>query len=213
MHNDSALLQGKINLGRSINYFFLFMRGSIMKHLILALFLVGIFLAGCSDLNNSTVPVGTQSTVQKIKMPAPSSLSVETVFSVSERIVGNIGGDVELEGFYSTSTGEVTIEASLDVPTGAYDGAKVLSIVNEGQFVEVDLSPTMVFDAPVLLTIRMEGLDLSDVNPAQVNFLYFADDGSTEAVTYDNLIVDVENGILAVVNAQLNHFSRYGFAK
>ncbi|MBZ0200670.1 MAG: hypothetical protein K8H86_12435 [Ignavibacteriaceae bacterium] len=184
-----------------------------MKQLIFTLFLAGVFFAGCSDFNNTTIPANSQSTVQKIKMPAPKNLSVETTFTVSERIAGNFGGELLLDGFYPSTTGDVMIEAELIVPSGAYSGEKVLSISNEGQFVEVSLDPSMQFDAPVLLSVRMDGLDLSDVNPETIQFLYFADDGSTESVTYDELIVDVENGILGVRNAQLTHFSRYGFAK
>ncbi len=184
-----------------------------MKHLIFTLFLAGIFFAGCSDFNSSNVPANSQSTVQKVKMPSPKNLSIETVFTVSKNIVGNIGGELLLDGAYASTSGTVTIDAELNVPGGAYKGSKVLAISNVGEYVEVSLNPSMQFDSPVLLSVRMEGLDLSDVSPEQIQFLYFADDGSTEPVVYDQLIVDVQNGILEVQNAQLNHFSRYGFAK
>ena len=55
------------------------------------------------------------------------------------------------------------------------------------------------------------GLDLSGVNPANVDFVYLNNDGTIEQIIYENLEVIVSQGCLRVSNAYLPHFSRYGF--
>lgn len=183
-----------------------------MKKLLFSFVLSVFFLVGCSDYNSTVPTEKVQHKVKKIEMPQKANLSVENTFSAQELIVGNLGGDLELVGSYETADGTVNVYASVVFPSGSFNGARVISVVNDGAYVEVDLSPSMNFNREVYLNVRMTGLNLSGVNPADVGFYYFGDDGSVEAVPNDQIIVDVENGILEVVNARLTHFSRYGFA-
>ncbi len=69
----------------------------------------------------------------------------------------------------------------------------------------------MVFNTPVQYTLTVSGLDLTGVNPDSLDFVYVAQNGSITGVEYDAITANVATGTLAVVNAQLEHFSRYGF--
>lgn len=178
------------------------------------IFLAGIIFYGCSSNSPVNPEAGKNFSYQKIKMPQPKDLRVETELVDQERIVGNLGGDLEIVGSYESIDGEVTVQAELIVPAGSYKGAKVLTLKHEGFYVDVELSPHMNFDSPVYLNVTMTGVDLSDISdPSELEFVYFAEDGSIEEVSYSSMTVDLENGVLQVVNAQLNHFSRYGWAK
>jgi hypothetical protein len=55
------------------------------------------------------------------------------------------------------------------------------------------------------------GVDLSNVNPANVKFVYLSTDGNYYQPVCDYIAVDKQSGKLQIVNAQLPHFSRYGF--
>ena len=78
-----------------------------------------------------------------------------------------------------------------------YGGAQFLP---EGEFYE-----------PALYNVTFMGIDLTNVNPSTLDFVYINNDGTIEPIDYDNLAVDVSSGFLNVTNAKLNHFSRYGF--
>jgi hypothetical protein len=176
--------------------------------------LLGILLNGCADINNSLSPTQNGNTGKMFKMPRPADMTTETVFSVSQNISGNTGGYLQLNGSYQSTTGLVTIQANLNVPSSAYPGEKVLYVANSDAFAEVDFSPSMSFDAPVLLNLTITGLDLTGVSQSQVGFAYISDDGSyVEPITYDNLTVNTATGTLAVTNAHLTHFSRYIFIR
>ena len=77
----------------------------------------------------------------------------------------------------------------------------------------VDLYPQMTFDNPLNLNLTFSGLDLTGVNPSEVNFYYIDPDGNLEIAENDGITVDIANGTLSVKNAKIPHFSRYGFAK
>lgn len=183
-----------------------------MKQLFSLLLLTVILFAGCSEYNSNTPTTKQQQSVKKIEMPDKAHFSIENVFSATELIIGQHGGDLELIGSYESDNGTVEVYASIVFQSGSFNGARYISVVNDGAYVEVDLSPSMDFSREVFLNLRMTGLNLTGIDPSQVGFYYFGDQGEIEAVPYDQLIVDVENGTLEVVNARLTHFSRYGFA-
>jgi len=184
-----------------------------MKRLLLVLFALSLFYFGCSDIGTNINPVKTNSNSKTaIKLPAKSSSSIETIFSASNLINGNNGGTLKLQNSYNSTLGKVTMDAELTIPGGAYNGAKNITMEISDD-AGIDFSPSMVFNTPVILNLKFTGVDLSGVNPASLNFYYFAPDGSTQLVKSDSIFVDVQTGTLEIFNAQLPHFSRYNWAK
>lgn len=185
-----------------------------MKKVLFSILFAGLLLGGCSDINNSISPTQNGNSGKMFKMPQATEMTTETTFSNSQNINGGSGGNLQLNGSYQGTTGLVTIQANLNVPSNAYPGEKVLYVVNSSAYAEVDFNPSLSFDAPVLLNLTITGLDLTGVNPSQVGFAYISDDGSyTEPISYDNLTVNVATGTLSVANAHLSHFSRYVFTR
>jgi hypothetical protein len=177
---------------------------------IFSILLAGLLFGGCSDINNSTVPSQNGKTAKMFKMPQAANITTETTFSNSQNINGSLGGNLQLSGTYQGTSGLVTVQASLNVPASAYPGEKVLYVANSSAFAEIDFNPTLTFDAPVLLTATVSGLDLTGVNPEDVYFAYISDDGSyIEPINCDQIGVDAAHGTLSVTNAHLSHFSRY----
>ncbi len=185
-----------------------------MKKVLFSILFAGLLLGGCSEINNSLPPAQNGNTGKMFKMPAAADLTTETTFSASQNINGGSGGYLQLSGSYQGTSGLVTIQATLNVPSNAYSGEKVLYVANSSEFAEVDFNPTLSFDAPVLLNLTITGLDLTGVNPSNVGFAYISDNGNyTEPITYDNLVVNTTTGTLAITNAHLSHFSRYIFTR
>ena len=185
-----------------------------MKKILFSILFAGLLLAGCSDINNSISPSQNGNSGKLFKMPVAKEMSTETTFSASQNINGGLGGLLTLSGSYQSTSGLVTVQATLNVSSSAYPGEKVLYVANSNAFAEVDFNPTMTFDAPVLLNLTISGLDLTGVNPSSVGFAYISDDGSyIEPISYDNLTVNTTSGTLTVTNAHLSHFSRYVFVR
>jgi hypothetical protein len=191
----------------------LFLRGSFMKRILLLIAAISIFYVGCSKTEDITNPA-KEIKIAKIHMPAAKNLAVETELIQALNINGDVGDKLEIAGAYESVNGQVTVFAELKVSPGAFEGVKEFVLKHEGLYVDVKLYPHMAFDAPVYLDVKMTGLDLSDISdPREIQFVYFAENGSIEPVSYEDMTVNLELGILEIKKAHLNHFSRYGWAK
>jgi hypothetical protein len=184
-----------------------------MKKLLTIKLLLLALLFGCNPDANITSPEGTATTHQLklIQMPVPQGLSVETVYTESKYINGYNGGTFAEQFTYQSSTGTVTVNSQLVFPSYAFSGGKTITQTFNTETASLEFGPAMVFNNPVKYTLTVSGLDLSNVNPNTLDFVYVAQDGSFTGVVYDSINMNVSTGTLQVVNAQLNHFSRYGF--
>lgn len=185
----------------------------MVKKIILSLFVLALFYSGCSDLNTNTNPVNsTVSSKTVIKLPIKSGINIESVFSASQLISGNNGGTVQLHNSYISGNTQVTIDAVLSIPVGAFNGSKNISM-QIGDDAAIDFSPSSVFNIPLVLNLKITGVDLSGVNPSDINFYYFSQDGSVTPVQNDGITITPQTGTLEIINAKLPHFSRYGWGK
>ncbi len=98
-----------------------------MKKLLFAAALVSLFMFGCSQDIGVNQPVQSKSTHEIIKLPAFSSLSSESVVSVSESIDGSVGGAVYLNQTVPGGPfGQVVFNGELDVPREPTPVLKIL---------------------------------------------------------------------------------------
>ncbi|RMF58828.1 MAG: hypothetical protein D6748_07755 [Calditrichaeota bacterium] len=71
----------------------------------------------------------------------------------------------------------------------------------------------ITFSQPAILNMAVLGADLSGVDPSTIDIYYENQDtGIWEPMPRDTVIVDVNAGLIAVINGRLPHFSRYGIA-
>ncbi len=180
-----------------------------MKKILLLLIPVMLIIAGCSQsiLEPNAPALEVQKSV--IQLPSPNSLSIENDFSVSEEIDGSRGGMVKMNESYSSESGQVTIKAKLKIPRDAFSGTETIGYLVNDADGSIDFSPGMPFNEDLSFDIKFTGLDLSNVNPDDINFMYLDQDFTTHPVEYSSLTVDTERGILEVKDAVITHFSRY----
>jgi len=184
------------------------------KLLTLSLFSILLFF-GCNQ-DSEVITPDNNSTNQQLKLislPAPSGgLAVETLVTKYKEIDGDDGGQFETEFSYQGGpNGLVTVKSKLDFKEDAFEGIKNISQTLNTDFAAMTFGPSMQFNERVKVDLRIEGLDLSNVDPNTLDFVYIDSNGTTHFVDYDDLTMDVSKGRLDVDNAILPHFSRYGF--
>jgi hypothetical protein len=75
----------------------------------------------------------------------------------------------------------------------------------------MEFGPSMQFQVDVEYTYTIYGADLTDITEENLDFVYIDVSGNMYPVPYESVSMDTTNGMLKVVNAELPHFSRYGF--
>ena len=153
------------------------------------------------------------STVNLISIPTPSGgLSIEADLTKYKEIDGEDGGSFTAYFNYEGGPfGEVTVVSRLYFYEDAFNGDKVISQTLDTDYAAMSFGPSMQFEARVKLDFIITGLDLTGVDPDDLDFVYVNDDGSTEQLAYDYIYMNASIGKLAIDDAELTHFSRYGF--
>ncbi|MDP2362585.1 MAG: hypothetical protein Q8M94_02325 [Ignavibacteria bacterium] len=185
-----------------------------MKKFITLMLMVFTLIIGCTPEANVTSPdeSAINSQAQLIKLPAPKSgLSVEALLTRSKYVNGYYGGTFFEQFEFQTTTGNVFINSQLVFPSNSFSGGKTITQTFNTETASLEFGPAMQFNIPVKYTLTVSGLDLTGINPATLDFVYVAQNGTITGVVYDSITMDTASGTLKVTNAQLNHFSRYGF--
>ena len=181
-----------------------------MKITLTTLLLFAVFLLGCADTPLSPVKNDNHS-YQMIKLPKKSGMSVETEFSVTETIDGAVGGIVRLNESYVAADGHtVYIDIKLNFKHDSFTGVVDFTITADDEFAAVHFFPAMVFNIPVELDLKFEGLDLP-LTSGDYDFVFIDDFGNIEIVAFNAIHVDEPQGKVWVTKADIPHFSRYAF--
>jgi hypothetical protein len=155
-------------------------------------------------------PPGADSIFVPVNIPTVMSPQLR----VSKVIDGRIGGALIIDFQYYTSPKDtVTINASLIFPPGSFDGLIEILMVLDNKIGTISFYPHMVFNIPALLNLKYDGINLSDININSIDFVYQNDDGLIEQVNYKSIMVLPEQGYLGLIDASLDHFSRYGWTR
>ncbi len=183
-----------------------------MKKLLLTIAVAALFMFGCQDQNSVIQP--TDNTVQKqttekhwLAFSNNQKSSIEGTKTWSKSIKGENGG--LFKGTKNLSS-DISAYVEIWVPGGAYSGYKTIKATLNSKTLTADFSPSpMTFNTPIYYTVEYFGVDLTGVDKNNIDFYYVAEDGSLQKAKYANIYV--QDNWLCVVDAQLPHFSRYGF--
>ena len=180
----------------------------------LLIFSVLVFF-GCNQESEITSPVSlsAQLEINWITLPSPSELSINSQsFSVSDIIDGKKGGLIVLiEQYEGGPFGTVKINSLLDIPKQAFLGTQEIAMTCTPEEGTVEFEPSIVFNKDLEITLDYDGVDLTGVNPNQVEFCYISEDGSLVVAEHGGIEIDLGKGKIKVNDARIPHFSRYGF--
>lgn len=192
-----------------------------MKKLLILIVVVSLSFWGCSENSSITEPTDAQSNqsflkisdhieVSELSIEAKSVLGVDDVNTLSKswlpssiaKLIGEAGGTIR---FFIAEQGALAIGNLGIAADQLEDGTNVTVAMVPGE-AAVDITPDKD-PISAALTVCFLGVDTED----GVDFVYIDNDGSLGKVVYDRIIVGY--GWAIVVNAQLGHFSRFGFTK
>jgi hypothetical protein len=187
------------------------------KYLSILIFLA-LLVVGCTDNSNLMSPIdnaGNNSDILSnpnwITLPQSTETALKKDVAVSKIIYGWEESYLEINTRYQSRHGRISIYANAEFQKDSFRGQRYVSMSVNDQFGTTDFSPSGLWLKPVIFNLRITGLDLHDVDPSHVSFVYMAPNGTYREVQYDSIYVNTRWGILQVVNAKLSHFSRWGF--
>ena len=185
-----------------------------MKYYLLIPILAIFILAGWAKENSIMGPQSStnQSTSQWIKIIHSPSLSVENTYTASKSIDGSKGGTVELTKVFKDDGNWALVTAKLTIPKGAFSGTKVISYTVNTETAGIEFSPNATdFDKNLSLDLVFTGVNISGYNTSELAFAYLDGNYIVPAkFTYAN--ANIAKGLLMVLGAQINHFSRFGWS-
>lgn len=176
-------------------------------------------------------PVGSGPQGSDIKSPAvpmayiPPDMNVEEVMLppgdgtkrlqpvTREFIEANRGGQISCSQSYLDMGGSlVTRTATLVIPPGSLTMDTPISMMFDTTHMAVIFEPHgLLFLNYVTLSFDVRGIVKPD---SGLNFFYFDESrGYVEKIPCRDLIIDGSQGTISVLDAQLKHFSRYGFGR
>lgn len=186
----------------------------MIKTYLAAIIIFVMALSGCTKENplENSVPAGIEDRTL-INLPESSGEQVEAVFSASNTINGFKGGDVTINRQYKANAETVKIFARIKFRPGAFTGIKLIKMMIDDVNGTISFDPPSVFSRSADLDLKFEGINLSRIDPKKVEFVYINPNGTFEPIIYKSMTVDIPAKMLEVKDAEINHFSRYGWCR
>ncbi len=196
-----------------------------MKKILFTIALAGLFLVGCQDANfNPVSPDQNQAAINKTDMHGIDAVddilhnASNTALTVHQELDGKRGGRIQIDTEAKNSEGKsVRINVDLNFDKGAFNGIQDIAVIVNPDNASITFFPHIAaFNKKVKLDASIEGVDLSKLNienSKKAHFVYFDDNGNVlQIIKCKDVRIDYKNGKLSVKNAELKHFSRYGWA-
>ncbi len=138
---------------------------------------------------------------------------VKTKHSKVLTINSEKGGKVYLKHKWKNDKNQNSkLTAVLDIPAGAFPGELTFEILFDLENYAVELYPSPYkFAKPLLLDLVFENVDLTNFDPDVFVFDYL--DGEQENIQYKSIDIQLDKNTVKVREAELNHFSRYGWTR
>jgi len=183
------------------------------------LIVLALFVIGCTDESNMISPVNNSINTDEqvsnpnwITLPSSDDLVLQKDISVGKTIYGDQESLLEINtGYAGGPFGWISITANARFQRYSFTGSRYVSMSVNDQFGTASFSPSGTWAKPVIYNLTIMGVDLSKVDPSKVSFVYMAPDGKYYKAKYQSIYVEKQSGKLQIINAQLPHFSRWGF--
>ena len=176
-----------------------------------------LFYVGCQD--ESSIVSTDNSFVSNedpnwIQLPVTNDNQLQKVHSVKKLITVKRGGKISLKKKFKGGphkTFEINAEIKFRPNVVTKDTKFTMALDDKTGM--LTFSPAMTLNGNAQLSVSLKGINLDGLNAEEIDFVYCDSNGQFVEVDYKKLIVDVEDGILAVLKVEPPLLSRYGFTK
>ena len=191
-----------------------------MRTYLYFLLLLALVVVGCTEESNILTPVNSQNNIEVISNEPNWIVSYDAKnqplkkdASVSKMVYGNQETLLEINTGWATSSPYywLSITANARFQKNSFTGSRYISMTVNDQYGAATFTPSGTFSKPVIYNLTIVGVNLSNVDPAKVKFVYMAPNGQYYTPVYERMYVEKQSGKLQIINAKLPHFSRYGF--
>ena len=189
-----------------------------MKKLkLFALVLMLPFLFACQEESSLVGPEKVSASSSEpnwISLPSSDASQLKKVFSVTELITVQSGGVIRLDEAYEGGPfGNVSLSAEIKFAPGTINEDTYFTMAFDDEAGVITFSPSCTFNNEAPLTISLKGINLNDVDTDEIGFVYYDANGEYVEVDSKRLWAKTIDGSLGILQAQIPHFSRYGFTK
>ena len=174
-----------------------------MKTTLITLLLSVLVFVGCAEDSSFLTSVDEQINHQSnspnyIQLPGNEGMSVENQFSVTEYVTKKNGGELIIdESYYGGPHGEVKVIAKFKLFKNTLKNkSTMITMTIDNESGAILFSPPTIFNKAAELYVKFEGLDLSNVNPEDIEFVDLTPDNNVYPVQYESLVVDVASGTI-----------------
>jgi hypothetical protein len=183
------------------------------------LVVLALFVIGCTDESNMVAPIDNSITNNQvvsnpnwISLPAVENQALKKDITVGKTIFGDDESLLEINtGYAGGPFGWISITANARFQRYSFTGSRYVTMSINDDFGAASFTPSGTWAKPVIYNLTIQGIDLSNVDPAKVTFVYMAPDGKYYKAKYQSIYVEKQSGKLQIINAELPHFSRWGF--
>ena len=190
-----------------------------MKSALFSFLLLVFLLLGCNE-----TPIQPEVPLEPLEPAEPTYELIQIPpragggpgFSATETIDGSNGGYIKIKESYITIYGDtVEIDVKLKIGKDCFSGIVDITMTVDDVYTAVKFTPKMVFNKPIDLDVKYKGLDPNQLilTSGKYDFKYIDDNGYTETIQSNGVVVNEELGEISVKKAKLNHFSRYVFIR
>ncbi len=195
-----------------------------MKKLVTITAIFLMFLVGCSNQENSIVSPNSTN----VEQSAQVDLNDQTMTKVDETVIesgtvnkiidGAAGGTISLKQNILSKDGQVVqVNADFEIPAKAFDGTQNITVTVDADSGRISFFPHMTFKKSCKLNFELKKVNLANmgIKPFDITakFVYFDDSGSVVPVQNYGVLMFYWLGYVSVIDAKLDHFSRYGFIR
>lgn len=188
-----------------------------MKKLLVLFALVGLFFAGCQDQISGPVESNNSQTSLSKGLDISLPLSSAAEYSVTQTIDGEKGGNITFLHSRIGLSGIETVYINLSFKKKAFEGSKDITVTVNFDDATISFTPHIEKfgkNNSVTLDASYTGINLNRLNldSKRIDFYFFGDDGSKELIRNNGIKYSKKDNSVSVKNANLDHFSRYGWS-
>ena len=189
-----------------------------MKTLIFLVIFAALLLVGCSDESSFLTAPDSEFTQQSatpnwIKLPADlgQGFGVETEYSASKLIKGNLGGEIKLNirihqhGHEFGDHFEIKAKVKVEKHSFPDNEERLFTIIMDPDNACLNISPSPnTLDKHITVDFEIKGIDVSDINPDTFNFFFIGDSNEMLETSKKDLKVDYNKHKIKVKKAVIN---------